>query len=508
MKDLSINDYKFVILFNNSNVDCNDNIFRFETDKSIIWLVNPNEDSLDISELENLDNKKKFVHEIPGTWACLIQDKIKKSFRAISSINNELPWYYTKTHPHLISNNIFLLIKHMQKYDINYNAIAAYLSFDHTFGGETFLNQINKVYGGDIICLSNQSIEITPNDLEKWLGFDDSIQDPSILMDIFIDEVNNSLRDPYPEIQLTGGSDSRIILAAALKTNKKFSFMTGTTASVDKRDVKIAKLIAKRLNIEHKTIDASKREIGDINEILDRITIETNAEFIPRNYIIFYKEYILAQSTFENVGRVKGYGGEIFKGFYSNVNKTIKKKTSTLAQNYSDNVYNYINNIYLDYSKKSKENSDNLFYQRERSHFWVGSNIRATLSYCKVYNPLLSPKLLAAGYRVKGGIKNSSIHHNMLATLPKSIKKIPINYSKLEYLLTYIFYRKIKSVVDYNYYLTPEFLNNNINFELVDRIIPKQQVESMIKIYASRGFQDSLLHKIFAVSNFFKIIEH
>jgi len=506
MQRISLDNYKFSLILNNETLEYNDIVKKYETENSIIWIVNPNEESLNIFDLENLNNKRKFVHEVEGIWSCIIKDKKTKEFRAMSSINNELPWYYTTTKPYIIANNIFLIIKQLKSYDTNYNAIASYLSFDHTFGGETFLNQIKKVYGGDIIYLTNENIEIISNNLEKWLGFDNSINHPCTITDTFISEVNKSLRDPYPEIALTGGSDSRAILAGALLTNKKFTFMTGTAASVDKRDIKIAKSLARKLNIEHKTVDASKRKIGDIEKILDQITIETNAEFLPRNYIIFHKEYVMAQNTYNGVGRLKGYGGEIFKGFYDDVNKTIKKKTAILNQNYSDKVQSFITDIYMNYVNINKINSANLFYQRERSHFWVGSNIRASLSYCKIYNPLQQPQLLALGYRFEGGIEKSNLHYNMMQKLPEGIKNIPVNYSKIAFIIHRILNTKFIKKVDYNYFLHPDFLKKNINYELLEQLIPKQKIDILINIYATRGLYDDLLHKMFAVSNFFKLI--
>lgn len=507
MKNISLNNYKFALILKNGIIECNDNVKQYETEKSIIWIVNPNEESINVIDLEKLDNKRKYVHEVEGIWSCIIRDKKNEEFRAISSINNELPWYYTMDNPFLVSNNIFLIIQQLKSYDINYNAIASYLSFDHTFGGETFLNQIKKVYGGDIIYLSNNTIKIKSNSLEKWLGFDNSIHNPEIITDSFINEVNKSLRDPYPEIALTGGSDSRAILSGALLTNKKFTFMTGTAASVDKQDIKIAKLLAGKLNIEHKTIDASKRKIDDIEKILDQITIETNAEFLPRNYIIFHKEYVMAQNTYKGVGRIKGYGGEIFKGFYDDVNKTLKKKTAILSQNYSDKVQSFINNIYLNYVKENKVNSLNLFYQRERSHFWVGSNVRASLSYCKIYNPLQQPQLLALGYRFEGGIAKSNLHFHMMQKLPAEIKNIPVNYSKIGFIIHRILKTKFIKKVDYNYFLHPDFLKKNINYEIINQLMPEKNIYSFINTYASRGLYDDLLHKMFAVSNFFKIIK-
>jgi hypothetical protein len=506
MKEISIDDYHYGVVLHNGGVECTSKVLKLETDKSIIWLVNPNEDPINIYDLESLDNKKKFVHQIDGTWSCLIRDKKSKNFRAISSINNELPWYFAKKEPFTISNNIFLIIRELKSYEINYNAIASYLGFDHTFSGETFLEEVSKVYGGDIVYMANGNIEVISDDLDKWLGFDESINDSQILQEIFVSEVEKSLKDPYPEIQLTSGSDSRIILAAALLLKKKFSLMTGTSASVNRRDVVVSKAIAKKLNLKHKTIDASKRKIKDPNNIFYRITIETNAEFIPRNYIIFYKEYVLVHKSYKGIGRLKGYGGEIFKGFYKNVDRTIMNKTALLNQQYSDSVREFVKNVYNRYIEINKDSAPNIFYQRERSHFWTGANTRATLSYCKVYNPIQSPNLLAAGYRFQGGIGNSNLHKNMLSTLPVSIQKLPINYSKFEKIVRYILSKKVKSVVDYNYFLRPENLKAGINYDLLDQVISKSKIDSMIELYSVKGFYDTLLHKAFAVSNFFRIV--
>ena len=85
--------------------------------------------------------------------------------------------------------------------------------------------------------------------------------------------------------------------------------------------------------------------------------------------------------------------------------------------------------------------------------------------------------MLAAGYRFQGGIGNSYLHKNMLSTLPDSVQKLPINYSKFEKVLRHIFYKKFKSVVDYNYFLRPEYLRAGINYDLLDQIISKSKIE-------------------------------
>lgn len=509
MNDLNyfINYYKYSTLVYDDKCSVTEDVQFYESVNSKIWLINPNQTVIDIAVLEKLDNKKFFVHEVEGTWACIIQDKKTNEFRAIPSINNELPWYYSEKKPFVISNNIFLIVKLTGLTEPDELGIATFITFDHTFRGLTFLNGIKKVYGGDIIYMNPNSLNIVKDNLEKWLGFDDSIQDNKILVQQFVDEVDKSLRDPNPEITLTGGADSRIILAGGLLTKRKFKLMTGIPPTVDKQDIQIASKIAKELNIEHIKIDASKKPIDNIENVIERMAIETNSEFLPRNWIMFYKEYVLDESL-NNRSKLLGYGGEIFKGFYSDLNGSFKKKTNILNHDAKDKVCDYAFHSYELYKKLNNVNSLNLFYQRERSHFWVPMNIRTNLSYCKCYSPLMGPKLLGMGYRIKGGIKNSGIHDQMLQTLPETIRNYRTNYSKLELIWFYIKRSYIKKYVNYELFLRPEFLKSRIDKELFKNIISPENLDNLLMQYESRGLNDAFLHKIFAVSNFFKILNN
>ena len=510
MNDLNyfINKYKYSTLVYNNKCERTECVQYRETDTSFIWLINPNQEQINIHDIEKLDNINFFAHEIEGIWACILQDKNTKIFRAISSVNNEMPWYYSHKPPFIISNNIFLIAELSGLKEPNEIGIATFISFDHTFAGETFIKGITKSYGGSIITFNEKSMNIKNDNLEKWLGFDNSIRNLNILADKFIEEVDKSLRDKNPEITLTGGADSRIILAAGLKTKRKFKLMTGIPPSVDKLDINISTKIAKELNLEHIKTDASKRQIANLDEVLERMTIETNAEFIPRNWLIFYKEFVMDQDNLKHRSKLLGYGGEIFKGFYTNLTRTLNVKTNILMPNIKKNVFDNAMNIYNRYYKINKENSLNLFYQRERSHFWVPMNIRTTLSYCKCYIPLMSPSLLGLGYRVEGGIKNSNLHEKMLDSLPEVIKKLPSNYNKVNLIWKYLKRTYIKINIEKDTSLKPNFLRNNINFELFKNILTENKINNMIDKYESRGFNASELHKLFAISNFFKILNN
>lgn len=505
--DYFMRGYKYSALVHDNKCACTKHVKFCETAGSKVWLINPNESPIEINKLERLDNKEHFAHEIDGTWACIIQDKNTNMFRAISSINNELPWYYSLTSPFIISNNIYPIIVLNGSKEPDEVSIATFVTFDHAFAGATFIKGVKKTYGGDIIYLNKNSVKVVKDNLEKWLGFDDSVKDPRILVQHFIDEVDKCLRDPDPEITLTSGADSRIVLAAGLLTKRKFNLMTGVLPTVDKLDVKIATRIGEILKIDHIRIDASKREINNIEDVIERMTIETNAEFIPRNWIMFYKEYVLEKNLIQK-SRLLGYGGEIYKGFYNDLNRTFSKKTAILNTELRNKVIDNAFNTYNIYRDINERNSLNLFYQRERSHFWVPMNIRTNLSYCKCYSPLMSPVLLGLAYRVTGGIENSKIHDMMLETLPENIKNLPSHYGRIEFIWNYIRRNYIKKSINYDLFLKPDFLRNKINYKLFENIISPVNIKKMLNQYETRGLNDSVLHKIFAVSNFFRIINN
>ncbi len=506
MSDISffMNKYKYSTLFYNGTCEHSEYVEKVETQKSTIWIINPNKILLKNDLLEKLDNEKLFVHEIDGIWSCIIQDKTTREIRAISSINNELPWYY-KEKPFVISNSIFLIAGLANSRELDEVSIATFLSFDHTFGGSTFIKGIKKAYGGDILIGNTNSFRIVKNDLQKWLGFDDSIEDRKLLVEQFVSSMKKSLKDPSPEISLTAGSDSRVVLAGGLLSGEKFNLMTGTAPSTDRRDVKVAGEIAKILNIKHIQTDASKRNIENLDEVMDRMTIETNAEFIPRNWIIFLKEYILDQDNLKNRSKLQGYGGEIFKGFYSNLTRSLSRKTAFLNKNNKELVIEKALSSYKYYKDISNVNSLNLFYQRERAHFWASMNMRTSLSYVKTYSPILSSDLLGLGYRMKGGIMNSKFHETMLSTLPEHIRNIPFNYTKVEAIFRYL-RNSINRKVSYDLILKPDFIRNKIDYDIFKNIIPASEIKKLIHQYEKRGMNAILLHKIFAISNFNKLL--
>lgn len=503
----ALNFDKYALLFDGNEISCGLGFNKYETENSVIWLANPNNDSIKLTDLEKLDNEKYHVYDIEGIWSCLIKNKSDGNFRAITSIQNELPWYYSIKSKIRLSSNIFLLTDYLSNAAINYEAISSFLAFDFCYNGETFLNNIRKTYGGDILFLKDSPLNIKGCDLTKWLGFDESISNNKVILEHFIKNVEKPIKKNGAQITLTAGSDSRAILGAAYFSKQNFTLMTGTASSTAKRDIKIASKIASILGKEHQKIDESKREVDNINEAIEKVAIQTSALFIPRNWLLFYKEYMLNIGYLQNVSRLMGYRGEFFKGFYTNLSATISRKTFLLRKNYSNKLSETINARFNDYKKISSINAYELFYHRERDNFWVSSNIRAMLqSGCKVYTPFSDNDLLKFGYRFEGGIKKINLHRLAIDLLPGQVKEIPTSNNKIAFISRYI-YHKTFNHNDYNFFLRPKFIKQNLNYELLNEIMTVEEINSLISKYQLLGNHDALVHKLFAVSYFFTLID-
>lgn len=498
--------YKYSSLLYDSKVTGSPSVQFFETANSKIWVINPNYTSIDLSLLEKLDNVKYSVHEINGIWACIIQDKINNSFRVITSINNEQPWYYLNSKIPAVANNIFLLRPYIQEVKPNYRAISSFLSFDFCYGGETFLSDVKKSYGGDIIYLNNNKLKIVSADLNNWLGFDESISDRKVILDAFISATDKILKQQPAQITLTGGSDSRAILAASLYTKNNFTFMTGTSSSTDKKDITIARKISKRLGIKHYEVDESKSKISDLDAAIEEIAIKTNAEFIPRNWVMLYKEYAMHADELNGLSRLMGYRGEIFKGFPLNAIKSFDNKSFFINKDFKNELKDLLFNRFNTYKELSSLNVNELFYQRERDHFWVSCNIKSYQNYCHIYTPFSDNNLLSLGYRFRGGIKNSKLHESALELLPENIKNLPFQSSLLNRAIRH-YKKKFFSNINYDSMLKPDYLSQNFNMDIINKVITNEMFNFTTKEYRKKGFYDDIVHKMFAVSYFFKLIE-
>lgn len=491
---------RFSLLVLGNEVKYSDSVKIIETDKSLIWLINPNHIPIDIKKLELIDNINSHTFEIDGVWSAVIKSKFNDELKILVSPLNEICWYYIKDKG-VASTNIFLLNDYLDKIELDYLSIASFLAFDFVYGDETHIQGINKTYGGDVLYVGKK-IKVMPLNLQLWLGFDRTISNENTLVDFIIEETKKYVINNKIELTLTGGSDSRAILGLVNKLTNDYQLLIGTASTVDRRDIKIAKKIAGILNKKINLVDSSRNTLRDIETSFNEVLLITNGLFIPRNYILFYKEYLMAQISDSNLIRFMGYRGEYFKGFYTDIYKTIKKKTAIFTEHIRKNLTDKVLNIYEQYYKLDSLNANELFYHRERDNFWVSSNIRAYMQKgLRIITPFGYSGLLSLGYRFNKGLKKSNLHQNLINLLnPKiaSIRTSPIKVSHYSKKMLSLFQNKN----NYDFFLTPDHLLKNYDNDISDLYFGKKNMKTMLFLYEKFGRYDSILHKYFAVVKF------
>lgn len=491
---------RFSLLVSANEVKYAESVEIIETDKSIIWLINPNKMPIDIKKLELIDNNNTHTFEIDGIWSAVIKNKFNNELKIIVSPLNEICWYYIKDKG-IASTNIFLLFDYLDKIELDHLSIASFLAFDFVYGDETHIQGINKTYGGDVLYIS-KTVKVIPINLQRWLGFDRTISKNNILVDFIIEETKKYITKGKIEVTLTGGSDSRAILGLVNNLTNDYQLMIGSASTVDRRDIKIAKKIANILNKKISLVDSSRRTLKDIEASFNEVLLITSGLFIPRNYILFYKEFLMEKISESNLVRFMGYRGEYFKGFYSDIYKTVKKKTAIFNEHLRKNLTDKVLDLYWQYSKLDSLNAKELFYHRERDNFWVSSNIRAYMQNgLRVITPFGYSGLLSLGYRFNKGLKNTNLHNNLIKLLnPEvaSIRTSPLKIFHYTKKILYLFTNKN----NYDFFITPECLQKSCESEISDFYFGNKNMKTMLSLYEKFGRYDSILHKYFAVVKF------
>lgn len=196
----------------------------------------------------------RFLKLLRGEFNIIIIDE-KQAFL----INDTLglsPMYIRKIKDGIIFCNqaepIVWLNKNNQ---IDYNSIADFLIYGFVPDGKTFIRDVWNQEPGTIVSLDNQKVStkkyavLKPMDL-KGLGREDIFR---LAKDTFGEALKiraYNRRDVISE--LSGGWDTRFVLANLLELNKKVIVFT---ANRDQEDFKIAKLITKTLGLEHIILD-------------------------------------------------------------------------------------------------------------------------------------------------------------------------------------------------------------------------------------------------------------
>lgn len=212
-----------------------------------------------------------FIANLDGYFSIVIIDE--SSATLITDRNGLSPIYWFK------NNNLFkcsfkigdILKNQFDSFDLNVQAICDFAKFGYMLGEQTIISGVKLLKPATIMKINYASGTIDSHNYWSWtlinplnLSFDDAVDQMYVLL---MDSVQK-LFQPSANvgISLSGGLDSRFLLAAANKLYPDYRGILYTFGTKLSDDVKIAQQVASLTNWDHKIHDYNNQ----IN-LLDRI---------------------------------------------------------------------------------------------------------------------------------------------------------------------------------------------------------------------------------------------
>ncbi|MFD1451538.1 hypothetical protein [Oceanobacillus sojae] len=386
-------------------------------------------------------DKEKYISNTGGIFT--ISWLHNNTFTTWTDITRIEPIYYCETPNRIVVGTKALLV-HLIAYGLetpNYD-VSSFISFLNN----GFFCDDNTPFMGVKALYRNSKMSIRDNhiNISQIDDFDNIIytQDPT---NQFYDEISELFLDSFTyfkkhnstfKLGLTGGKDSRLVIAAMNKLG--LDVETVTNGFEDTPDVVIGKRIAEQLNIKHeiKTPPGSKSSINI--DLYDRaVNTIKNCEGM-----LFAYENISGLTPEFNDQRISigGQGGGLYKGGYAKLaNITSRDQLldfflSSFAK-YNDLIsvddyqkYTQFFNDFIDKHPKHLTYSDilNSFYLTYRSGRWSASSRSGYTMGFYSYPPLFESRLAKKAQLLKTHYgSNEHLIYNILLRINPDLVNIP-----------------------------------------------------------------------------------
>jgi len=356
----------------------------------------------DIHSLDEID-----FNNIFGNYFILISD-LNENISCVFTDNSGIYKGYTSNN-NLISNS-FLQLCEVNKGKLSLNKIGLneFLHFGFTYFQNTVYNEIRRIHPMEYLLLENKSISIK----KKEVNYNKPNESD---FDAFFQNVKKAIGSEKTSIDLTGGTDSRLILSYMWSNNLKFE--TAVSGIEGNTDIKISNLISKKLNISNNVLI---HKIDEFNPL--EILKYTDGQIDLLN---FHRKHSL------NIERKKrsitmhlsGSGGELYKDFWwlqdfpfynkknANLNRLylsriepIKFPHRILSQDYKEyslNTREKTINELKNYKKETNTQTYDSIYYNYKMMTNAGINITSNNQYFKSYAPLLELHNYNFGFNLK-----------------------------------------------------------------------------------------------------------
>jgi asparagine synthase (glutamine-hydrolysing) len=269
-------------------------------------IYNENIDDINKSILTLYDEGKlNLLKNLNGSFAAAIYDNFKEKLTLVNDRYGLVKLFYYQDKDYFcFAPKIKPLLKNGTKKSLRKDAIIDFFLFGYLLGDKTFFEHIYQLPPGSILEVSKDDTKLT-----KYWDYEYNEEYNSRSKEVLIDELatlwqkaveRRIKKDEKIIIPLSGGLDSRAILAAALRCTSKDNIITFTFGDKGSFDFEIGKMVAEKAGVKNILLDAEKDNFeGQYNISMD--DVEGMIDSTPFFSITGYKE-------------MKKYGDRFFTG--------------------------------------------------------------------------------------------------------------------------------------------------------------------------------------------------
>ena len=299
--------------------------------------VKAGKESIDIIIGECEKGKIQFQN-IYGIYYIIIKNK-KENEWILSADNSNMTTLFFDDY--YISDDFLEMVNRMKNPQMNNKIVCEYLSLLRGFYYETFVKNIRMFQNLFYYKIKDGKIE----ELSKNVGY---LGEKSSIEDItsFFADVAMSLNDLKIVSALTGGYDSRMVVASLNDKIQFDLFISGNNEDSD--EIKISKLVAKKLNKKWKLIKPDMKNVNK-TEVLEKNFLASGGRSCYNTsgvYRINYFMDVLANEKYEVL--LTGDAGDMYNDSWDKQDYPFYyKKHTNLKMFYSFRMEANNNNVFL-----------------------------------------------------------------------------------------------------------------------------------------------------------------
>lgn len=268
------------------------------------------------------EGKLNLLKEFNGSFAAAIYDNFKEKLTLVNDRYGLIKLFYSrKNECFCFAPKIGPLLRIVGNKTLRKDAIIDFFQFGYLLGDKTFFEQIYQLPPASILEITGSDMDLT-----KYWDYEYDEEYGSRSQEVLIDELGTLWqraverrikKDEQIIIPISGGLDSRAILAAALKCTSKDNIITCTFGEEGSFDFEIGKMVAKKAGVKNIPLGIEKEHFenqynlyfGDTEGMCDATPI-----FPPNKY-----------SKLSQFGNkiISGYLGDALMG--DHITETISK---------------------------------------------------------------------------------------------------------------------------------------------------------------------------------------